>query len=61
MTVQNSTGYMLACPNCKEHTIPCSHTDGLLSDWCDTCNMSIFDVPKPTAADCWDGDDSHSE
>jgi ribosomal protein S27E len=43
-TVQNSTGFMIACPNCKEHTIPCSHADGLLSDWCDSCNKSIFDT-----------------
>lgn len=41
--VKKQTGYMVACPNCKEETIPCSYEDGLLSDWCDSCNKSIFD------------------
>jgi len=41
--VKNQTGYMLPCPNCKEETIACSYTDGLLTDWCDSCNKSIFD------------------
>lgn len=36
-------GEMIACPNCKEHTIPFSYEAGLLSDWCDSCNKSIFD------------------
>ena len=36
-------GYMLACPNCKQLTLPCSHEAGLLTDWCDACDKSIFD------------------
>ena len=41
--VKNPIGYMAACPNCKELTIPVSHEAGVLSDWCDSCNKSIFD------------------
>ena len=35
--------YMAQCPNCKQFTIPGSNRDGLLSDWCDSCDRSIFD------------------
>jgi hypothetical protein len=41
--MQNNDIYMLSCPNCKQPTIQCSHTNGLLTDWCDSCNKSIFD------------------
>jgi hypothetical protein len=36
-------GEMVQCPNCKQHTIPYSYEAGLLSDWCDSCDKSIFD------------------
>ena len=52
------TDYMLPCPNCKQPTIPASNQDGLLSDWCDSCDKSIFDDSPPTAEDCWDGDEA---
>ena len=39
-------GYMLPCPNCSQPTIPCSYEDGILSDWCDSCDTSIFDTSK---------------
>ena len=41
--------YTLPCPNCNE-PLPCSHTDGLLTDWCDSCNRSIFDTVDPDYA-----------
>jgi hypothetical protein len=41
--MQNNDIYMLPCPNCKQPTIESSHTNGLLTDWCDSCNKSIFD------------------
>ena len=50
-------GYMLPCPNCGQRTLPCSHEAGLLTDWCDACDKSIFDDSQPTAEDCWDGDE----
>jgi hypothetical protein len=36
-------GYMVACPNCNQPTIPYSYEAGLLSDWCGACDKSIFD------------------
>jgi hypothetical protein len=42
--MQNNDIYMLPCPNCKQPTIQSSHTNGLLTDWCDSCNTSIFDT-----------------
>jgi hypothetical protein len=37
------TMYMLPCPNCNQPTLLCSNEVGLLTDWCDSCNKSIFD------------------
>ena len=50
-------GYMVQCPNCKQPTIPYSYEAGLLSDWCDACDKSIFD-DSPNEADYWDGDET---
>jgi len=36
-------GYMMPCPNCQQPTIPVSYEAGMLSDWCDACNKSVFD------------------
>jgi hypothetical protein len=50
---------MLPCPNCRQLTLPCSDEAGLLTDWCDSCDKSIFDnyvddnVQLPS--DTWDG------
>lgn len=43
-------GYMVACPNCKQDTIPFTYEAGLLSDWCDACDKSIFD-DSPSSID----------
>lgn len=44
--MQNNDIYMINCPNCKQPTIECSNEDGLLTDWCDKCDTSIFADPK---------------
>lgn len=36
-------GKMIQCPNCKQDTLPFSFEAGLLTDWCDACDTSIFD------------------
>ena len=41
--IMQQPDYMAQCPNCKQFTIPASNQDGLLSDWCDSCDKSIFD------------------
>jgi hypothetical protein len=55
MESNNQSSYMLPCPNCKKLSLPCTNDDGLLTDWCDACDKSIF---ERTAEDCWDGDES---
>lgn len=42
-SIMQQPDYMAQCPNCKQFTIPASDQDGLLSDWCDSCDTSIFD------------------
>lgn len=59
MSSNKPIGYMLPCPNCRQLTLPCSDEAGLLTDWCDSCDKSIFDnyvddnVQLPS--DTWDG------
>ena len=43
MSSNKPIGYMLPCPNCKQLTILCSDEAGLLTDWCDSCDKSIFE------------------
>ena len=56
MSSNKPIGYMLPCPNCRQLTLPCSDEAGLLTDWCDACDTSIFyrdDVQLPS--DTYDG------
>ena len=53
MEKNNQTSYMLPCPNCKELSLPCTDEDGLLTDWCDACDTSIFATSSTVNTNQW--------